>query len=225
MLSTYHITGGQAGIGRHGAMNDAAVGAGLPDLDADELWSSAPDAGEFPRLAITARFADRFDITFGEHVGGRGSSAAPSGRLTLVPMTTAPGVSPQPVIAPPASEADARPAPRRRCSPLPTWRLKRTLTYIETHLDGAVSLADLAAAAGLTRMHFAAQFRVATGLRPHEFLLRRRIERAQELLASPNQTLVDVALSVGFQTQAHFTTVFKRFVGETPHRWRRANAA
>ena len=81
-------------------------------------------------------------------------------------------------------------------------------------------MADIAAATGLSRMHFAAQFRAATGLAPHEFVLRRRIARAQELLSAPSATLVDVALSVGFQTQAHFTTVFKRIVGQTPMRWR-----
>jgi AraC-like DNA-binding protein len=113
----------------------------------------------------------------------------------------------------------------RGSSPLPAWRLKRTLAHIEANLAETVTLADLAAAAGLTRMHFAAQFRAATGLRPHEFLLRRRIERARELLQRTDERLVEVALGVGFQTQAHFTTVFKRFVGETPQRWRRANAA
>jgi AraC-like DNA-binding protein len=40
-----------------------------------------------------------------------------------------------------------------------------------------------------------------------------------------DSTLVDIALSVGFQTQAHFTTVFKRFVGDTPHHWRSATLA
>ena len=69
-------------------------------------------------------------------------------------------------------------------------------------------------------MHFAAQFRIATGFRPHEYLLRKRIERACDLLVTSDASLVDIALSVGFQTQAHFTTVFKRFMGETPHRWR-----
>jgi AraC-like DNA-binding protein len=79
----------------------------------------------------------------------------------------------------------------------------------------------MAAVAGLTRMHFAAQFRAATGMRPHDFLLQRRIDRARRLLRDPKLALVDVALSVGFQTQAHFTTVFKRFAGDTPNRWRR----
>ncbi len=110
-----------------------------------------------------------------------------------------------------------------RCpSALPKWRLKRVADYVDAHLADHIALADLAAVAGLTRMHFAAQFRAATGIRPHEYILRRRIERAQELLRHTKQTLVDVALSVGFQTQAHFTTVFRRFTDETPHRWRRA---
>jgi len=69
-------------------------------------------------------------------------------------------------------------------------------------------------------MHFAAQFRAATGLRPHEFVLRRRIERAQSLLLQSRLTSLDIALSTGFRSQAHFTTVFKRLVGETPARWR-----
>jgi AraC-like DNA-binding protein len=83
-----------------------------------------------------------------------------------------------------------------------------------------VSLADVASSAGLTRMHFAAQFRAATGFRPHEYLLRRRIERAQEMLLGTGMALVDVALSVGFQTQSHFTSVFKRYVGQAPRAWR-----
>jgi len=111
--------------------------------------------------------------------------------------------------------------PRPKVAELARWRLKRALDYVEARLDKPVSLADVASSAGLTRMHFATQFRAATGMRPHDFVLRRRIDRAQELLRDPKLALVDVALSVGFQTQAHFTTVFKRFAGETPHRWRR----
>jgi AraC-like DNA-binding protein len=86
-----------------------------------------------------------------------------------------------------------------------------------------VTLLDLAAVAGLSRMHFASQFRAATGRRPHEYLLRQRIRRADELLRESTMTIVDIALSVGFQTQPHFTTVFKRFVGYTPLQWRNAN--
>jgi AraC-like DNA-binding protein len=107
--------------------------------------------------------------------------------------------------------------------PLPDWRLKRSMDYVEQNIAEPITLAGVAGSTGLTRMYFAAQFRAATGLRPHAYILRRRIERAQEILLNSNATLVDTSLSVGFQTQGHFTTVFKKIVGQTPSRWREAN--
>jgi AraC family transcriptional regulator len=112
-----------------------------------------------------------------------------------------------------------------RVSPLPKWRLRRVVDYIEAHISEAISLADLAAAAGLSRTHFAAQFRLATSCKPHDFILLQRIEAAERLLLQTSRALLDIALTVGFQTHAHFSTVFKRFVGETPGRWRRARLA
>lgn len=114
---------------------------------------------------------------------------------------------------------------RGRVSPLPKWRLKRVLDHIDAHIAEAISLNDMAAAAGLSRMHFAAQFRLATGSKPHDFVLLQRIEAAKRLLIYTPYDLVEIALTVGFQAQAHFSTVFKRFVGETPGRWRRARLA
>jgi AraC family transcriptional regulator len=105
-------------------------------------------------------------------------------------------------------------------SALAKWRLKRAVDFIEANLAESVGLGEMAAAAGLSRMHFAAQFRAATGMRPHEYLLRRRIERAQHMLTVSTSPLVDVAFQVGFKSQSHFTTVFVRFVGETPKGWR-----
>ena len=119
-----------------------------------------------------------------------------------------------------ATAAGTEAADRPRVAPLPKWRLKRAVDFIEANLSEPVCLADMAASTGLTRMHFAAQFRAATGLPPHEYLLRRRIERAQEMLARSPTPVVEVALQVGFQTQAHFTSVFKRFSGSPPHAWR-----
>jgi AraC family transcriptional regulator len=112
--------------------------------------------------------------------------------------------------------------PQTRISALPKWRLKRVQDHVDAHIDETLGLADLAAAAGLSRMHFAAQFRAATGYRPHEYLLDQRIERAKAILSAEDMPLAEVALSVGFQGQAHFSTVFKRLAGETPARWRRA---
>jgi AraC-like DNA-binding protein len=103
------------------------------------------------------------------------------------------------------------------------WRLTRVLTHIDQHICEPNSLATLAEVAGLSKMYFATQFRVATGCRPHEYILRKRIERAQQMLLDASEPLVSIALAVGFQSQPHFSTVFKRFIGLSPYQWRAAN--
>jgi AraC-like DNA-binding protein len=113
---------------------------------------------------------------------------------------------------------------RRRVGALLQWRLKRVRDHIDRHIAEPLPLARLADAAGLSPMHFAAQFRRATGRRPHHYLLERRIERAKALLAGDETPLAQVALCVGFQGQSHFSTVFKRLTGETPGRWKQSKS-
>lgn len=109
-----------------------------------------------------------------------------------------------------------------RVRPLPKWRLKRVQDLIDSQLDEPLDLAALASAAGLSRMHFAAQFRAATGSRPHHYLLQRRIERSISLMTQTPIPLAELALTVGFQSQSHFSTVFKRLTGQSPAQWRKA---
>jgi AraC family transcriptional regulator len=64
-------------------------------------------------------------------------------------------------------------------------------------------------------------FRAAFGETPARFVLRRRMEKAGELLqARPAVSIIDIALRLGFADQAHFTTMFRRETGLTPHQWR-----
>ena len=112
---------------------------------------------------------------------------------------------------------------QRDVAALPNWRLKRVVDFMDCNAEKQIKLADLARIAGLSRMHFAAQFRKATGQRPHEYLLRRRVEKAKVMLTTTRQPIAAVALTVGFSSQAHLTDKFKRFVGLTPHRWRECN--
>ena len=112
--------------------------------------------------------------------------------------------------------------PRAKVNALPKWRLRRIEQHIAAHFDRSISLFELASVAGLSRMHFAAQFRAATGYRPREYLLNHRIEQAKSLLTTTERPLAEIALAVGFSTQAHFSTVFKRISGHTPARWRAA---
>ena len=112
-------------------------------------------------------------------------------------------------------------APALPLSCLPAWRLKKVMAFVDSNIDEPLRLNDLAAACGLSRMHFAAQFRATTGQRPHDFVLSRRIEHAKQLMTARETTLVEIALNAGFQSQAHFCTIFKRLTGNTPSGWRR----
>jgi AraC family transcriptional regulator len=93
--------------------------------------------------------------------------------------------------------------------------------YIEEHLDAGPTLAQLAAVVGLNTYHFARQFKAATGLPPHQYVIARRVERAKQLLqAGTDLSLAEVALSAGFSDQSQFSRHFKRLVGVTPRRFR-----
>lgn len=122
-----------------------------------------------------------------------------------------------------ATQAIAREMRRAKVNALPKWRLRRVEQHIAAHFERSISLSELAGVAGLSRMHFAAQFRAATGYRPREYLLNHRIEQAKSMLTASERPLAAIALAVGFSTQAHFSTVFKRISGETPARWRAAS--
>jgi AraC family transcriptional regulator len=74
-------------------------------------------------------------------------------------------------------------------------------------------------------MHFARTFRVSTGLRPHEFVVRRRIDRAKQLLLQSPTPVAILARSSGFSTHAQFTNVFRHCVGSPPAGWRRHHDA
>jgi AraC-like DNA-binding protein len=78
----------------------------------------------------------------------------------------------------------------------------------------------MAAVAGATEHHFVSVFTKAMGLSPHQYVLRKRIERAQILLQDAQWTIADISKLVGFQTHEHFSKVFRRLVGVTPRQHR-----
>ncbi|MEL6188797.1 MAG: AraC family transcriptional regulator, partial [Myxococcota bacterium] len=104
---------------------------------------------------------------------------------------------------------------------LPPKALARVLERLHDDMGARVSLETLSQDSGMSRFHFCRQFRRSTGLSPHQYQLRIRVERAQELMSrSPERSLAQIALECGFYDQAHLTRVFRRYVGETPGRFR-----
>jgi AraC-like DNA-binding protein len=106
---------------------------------------------------------------------------------------------------------------------LPPWRLKRAVAFIDAHLEENISLKELAGIVGLSPTYFSSQFKETTGYRPRDYILQRKILSAKEQLLDLRLQIIEIAISVGFQSHAHFSTAFRRIVGMTPTRWRREN--
>ena len=99
--------------------------------------------------------------------------------------------------------------------------LRRARTFLGDQFNGAVSLADAAELVHLSRWHFLREFRRAFGETPHEFVTRLRIDHARELLVTTDLSVTEVCLTVGFSSLGSFSTLFTRYVGLSPAKYRR----
>lgn len=104
-------------------------------------------------------------------------------------------------------------------------RVRRALTrrqtaavcdYIEANLAGSLSLASLAAMAGVGVSHFKALFKAAVGVPAHRYVVRRRVVRAVELIKTGKMALAEIALETGFAHQSHMARAMRNVLGRTP---------
>lgn len=105
---------------------------------------------------------------------------------------------------------------------LAPWQIHKVSSHIEAHLDQPIRNEELAALVRLNPSHFGRAFRNSFGEPPHEYVIRRRVERAQGLMLSTEASLSEIALDCGLADQSHLTRLFRRFAGESPRAWRRA---
>ncbi|HSE24259.1 MAG TPA: AraC family transcriptional regulator [Pyrinomonadaceae bacterium] len=103
---------------------------------------------------------------------------------------------------------------------LPGYTLRRVTDFIEDNLTKDLTLAEIADVAHMSPHYFSRAFRNSTGTPPHRYVVGRRIEKAKMLLSENYLPLVEVGLSVGFQNQSHFTTLFHKRTGVTPKVYR-----
>ena len=103
---------------------------------------------------------------------------------------------------------------------IPSARLKRVSEYIEAHLEEDITLSTLADIAGMGPHYFCELFKQSMHLSPHQYVVRRRIERAKEYLQNSHLRVIDAGMAVGFKNQSHFAKVFRRIVGATPSQFR-----
>ncbi len=92
----------------------------------------------------------------------------------------------------------------------------QVIDYIEDYLGQPIELEQLAQVAGMSRFYFCRLFKQSVGLTPHQFVIRRRIERAKHLLRQSNLSIAEIAIACGFANQDHLTRYFKRLTSATP---------
>lgn len=103
---------------------------------------------------------------------------------------------------------------------VPWSRFELVADYVSNRLADRITLDDLGCLIGLSRYHFSATFRAATGVSPYQYVLRRRVERAKYLLSLDTDSLASISGDCGFLDQSHFTRVFSQMTGTTPARFR-----
>lgn len=102
------------------------------------------------------------------------------------------------------------------------WQERRVKEMMSESLHKEITLAELANECGLSVRHFARTFRKSTGVTPHQWLLKHRVDHAQELMRHRGLSLSEIALASGFADQSHFSRVFTAILGTSPGAWRRA---
>jgi AraC family transcriptional regulator len=182
----------------------ARVAAEVFDLDPARLTVPPLDGLDLPQIR-TAMVAVDAELT----IGGAGGPLAAESLANVLAVQLI-----RHVLAP-------RQPARGRDGVLPRGRLRAVVAYLEEHLDPGPTLEQLAAVARLSAYHFARQFKAATGLPPHQYVILRRIERAKQLLQTGgDSSLAEVAACAGFSDQSKFSRHFKRLVGVTPGQFR-----
>ena len=115
----------------------------------------------------------------------------------------------------------SRPLHMHGTSAMPGSKMRRLIDFIEENLDGDLTLEAMAAEVAMSPLYLPRSFKATFGQSPHQYVIRRRIERAKGLLSNGNSPIVDVALSVGFTSQSHLSNWFVRLVGISPAAFRR----
>jgi AraC family transcriptional regulator len=180
------------------------VAAEAFDLDPARLTVPPLDGLDFPQLRAAMEAVDA-ELT----AGGAGGALAAEWLANILTVQLI-----RHVLAP-------RPLARGPDGALPRARLRAVLEYIEEHLNASSTLEQMAAVARLSPFHFARQFKAATGLPPHEYVIVRRVERAKQFLQGGGDlSLAEIAAQAGFSDQSQFSRHFKRLLGVTPGQFR-----
>jgi AraC-like DNA-binding protein len=119
---------------------------------------------------------------------------------------------------------EARPSGNASAGLAP-WQQNKALAMIDANLDGSLDINELATGCGLSASYFARSFKHSMGLPPYKWMIKRRVEKAQDLLRRTPLPIAEIATACGFSDQSHFSKVFSQITGTTPSAWRKTRHA
>lgn len=97
----------------------------------------------------------------------------------------------------------------------------RAIEYIQTHLTEKLSVEEIAANAGYSPSYFSHIFTQETGLSPYQFVVKSRVEQAQQMLKTTRLAIQEIAFQCGFNSAANFCYTFRRMTGSAPQEYRK----
>lgn len=106
-------------------------------------------------------------------------------------------------------------------SAAPNSALMKALDYINFNYTSRITMEELCKASGITKQYLCLLFKKSLGTRPMEYIAKRRIQAAKELLTSTDKTVEEIAEETGFCTASYFCKLFKRYEGITPSHFKR----
>lgn len=98
--------------------------------------------------------------------------------------------------------------------------VNRAIDYMRFHLPDPISIDDVAAEVHMSKHYFSRSFRQKTGMSPHEYLIKLRLDMAKHLLATTHDTVRDIAYRVGYRSEMGLTMAFSDKVGIPPGKYR-----
>ena len=103
---------------------------------------------------------------------------------------------------------------------LPPYKLEQVIEYIRVNLEQDLTLTRLANLVQISPHYFAGLFKKSTGLTPHQYVTKCRLEQAKILLRRSHLPIIQICYQVGFQNQSHFTRLFRQHFQITPKAYR-----
>ncbi|WP_309732013.1 AraC family transcriptional regulator [Chamaesiphon sp. OTE_75_metabat_556] len=108
----------------------------------------------------------------------------------------------------------------RDANGLSQGKLQQAISYINEHFTENLSLKDISNVVGMSPFYFTNLFKQSTGMTAYQYVIYRRIERAKQLLRQQELSIGEVSSQVGFESQSHFTNVFRKHTSRTPKMYR-----